>query len=279
MNALNFSKPVDDIYQFLSCLKESGVSELVTTIRDSRRGSANDLDKYDEWLSIHFVRKSRLFRKDLFSVQIRLVIRVPGTPPDSRELNMGEAHEEFIRLTAGYQIDGLIRRGVSDFWRPRLIAKTPQVLWKHVNCRCVVEPLDPLRFHERGEATVSRTAPISDEVLKEAVNATTAEKVAASHYDHLQYPAVVAPGIWQYDEHVFVWLDETGNVGGAHFLLTGAQQEMKSYGDALNKAQPINVLSSGNFRVTFEGSNDKTLPTSDDILLLISDLADSARKL
>lgn len=50
-----------------------------------------------------------------------------------------------------------------------------------------------------------------------------------------KYPVFVAPQIVQYDEHVFVWLDETGGVGGAEMVLETAQNQMARYAESLEK--------------------------------------------
>lgn len=45
------------------------------------------------------------------------------------------------------------------------------------------------------------------------------------------YPIIHEPNIYQYDEGVFVWFDETGGVGGASNYLEEAQAQMKRYAD------------------------------------------------
>jgi hypothetical protein len=47
------------------------------------------------------------------------------------------------------------------------------------------------------------------------------------------YPREVHPSIVQYDEHVFVWLDETGNVGGAAPFLEEAKRQAAAYAKSL----------------------------------------------
>lgn len=49
----------------------------------------------------------------------------------------------------------------------------------------------------------------------------------------LKYPIIVEQSIYQYDEHVFVWFDEVGMVGGASNYLEEARREMKAYADSL----------------------------------------------
>ena len=49
-----------------------------------------------------------------------------------------------------------------------------------------------------------------------------------------QYPIAVEDNIYQYDEGVFVWFDETGGVGGASNYLEEAKAQMKRYGEAMN---------------------------------------------
>lgn len=48
-----------------------------------------------------------------------------------------------------------------------------------------------------------------------------------------KYPIQVKSSIIQYDEHVFVWTDETENVGGAAPTLEEAQREMERYAVAM----------------------------------------------
>lgn len=47
------------------------------------------------------------------------------------------------------------------------------------------------------------------------------------------YPIIIESHIYQYDEGVFVWFDETGGVGGASNYLEEARQELKRYADNL----------------------------------------------
>ena len=47
------------------------------------------------------------------------------------------------------------------------------------------------------------------------------------------YPIIHEPNIYQYDEGVFVWFDETGGVGGASNYLEEAQAQMKRYADGM----------------------------------------------
>ena len=49
-----------------------------------------------------------------------------------------------------------------------------------------------------------------------------------------EYPRVVDNNIYQYDEGVFVWFDETGGVGGASNYLEEARAQMKRYADGMN---------------------------------------------
>lgn len=47
------------------------------------------------------------------------------------------------------------------------------------------------------------------------------------------FPIIIEPNIYQYDEHVFVWFDETGGVGGASNYLEEARRQMQAYADRL----------------------------------------------
>jgi hypothetical protein len=50
----------------------------------------------------------------------------------------------------------------------------------------------------------------------------------------MKYPIVIEPDIYQYDEGVFVWFDETGGVGGASNYLEEAKAQMKRYAESLD---------------------------------------------
>jgi hypothetical protein len=54
------------------------------------------------------------------------------------------------------------------------------------------------------------------------------------------YPIVIQPDIYQYDEGVFVWFDETGDVGGASNYLEEARAQMKRYAEGMNEANTVN---------------------------------------
>ena len=47
------------------------------------------------------------------------------------------------------------------------------------------------------------------------------------------YPIIHEPNIYQYDEGVFVWFDETGGVGGASNYFEEAKAQMKRYADGM----------------------------------------------
>lgn len=49
------------------------------------------------------------------------------------------------------------------------------------------------------------------------------------------YPIIVEPNIYQYDEGVFVWFDETGGVGGASNYLEEAKAQMKRYANGMGQ--------------------------------------------
>lgn len=53
-------------------------------------------------------------------------------------------------------------------------------------------------------------------------------------YEYLaksKYPIVIESHLYQYDEGVFVWFDETGCVGGASNYLEEAREQMKRYAE------------------------------------------------
>jgi hypothetical protein len=49
----------------------------------------------------------------------------------------------------------------------------------------------------------------------------------------ITYPIIIEQSIYQYDEHVFVWFDETGGVGGASNYLSEARKQLKNYAKSL----------------------------------------------
>jgi hypothetical protein len=50
-------------------------------------------------------------------------------------------------------------------------------------------------------------------------------------FTKIQYPVIIYENIYQYDEGVFVWFDETGGVGGASNYLEEAREQMKRYSE------------------------------------------------
>ena len=54
-----------------------------------------------------------------------------------------------------------------------------------------------------------------------------------------KYPIIIESHIYQYDEGVFVWFDETGGVGGASNYLDEARREMNSYATHMNALSKI----------------------------------------
>jgi hypothetical protein len=51
------------------------------------------------------------------------------------------------------------------------------------------------------------------------------------------YPIIIESHIYQYDEGVFVWFDETGGVGGASNYLSEAKAQMARYAESLNETK------------------------------------------
>lgn len=85
--------------------------------------------------------------------------------------------------------------------------------------------------HLRDECEVLR-------VNNKRLTARVAELEAAGQMMSKQkYPYWVNDSIVQYDEHVFVWLDETGNVGGAAPTELQARQELQAYASWLGPVQ------------------------------------------
>jgi len=51
------------------------------------------------------------------------------------------------------------------------------------------------------------------------------------------YPIIIESHIYQYDEGVFVWFDETGGVGGASNYLEEAKAQMHRYAESMNETK------------------------------------------
>jgi hypothetical protein len=49
-----------------------------------------------------------------------------------------------------------------------------------------------------------------------------------------KYPIAIEQSIYQYGEHVFVWFDETGGVGGASNYLSEAKKQLENYAKSLD---------------------------------------------
>jgi len=58
-----------------------------------------------------------------------------------------------------------------------------------------------------------------------------APSLAEAYLAKPKYPIVIESHIYQYDEGVFVWFDETGGVGGASNYLEEAREQMKRYSE------------------------------------------------
>lgn len=54
-----------------------------------------------------------------------------------------------------------------------------------------------------------------------------------------RYPKTVCAGVIRFAEHVFVWLDETGNAGGVGQTLEDAQSQLRRYADGLSSPSPL----------------------------------------
>jgi hypothetical protein len=69
-----------------------------------------------------------------------------------------------------------------------------------------------------------------------------------------QYPIIIEPSIYQYDEHLFVWFDETAGVGGASNYVKGARDQLHRYAKSLEPQQPDDLL----MRLRTEGTPQGT---------------------
>lgn len=56
-----------------------------------------------------------------------------------------------------------------------------------------------------------------------------APALAEAYLAKQKYPIIIEENIYQYDEGVFVWFDETGGVGGASNYLEHVKDQMKRY--------------------------------------------------
>lgn len=56
-----------------------------------------------------------------------------------------------------------------------------------------------------------------------------APMLAEAYLSKPKYPIIIESNIYQYDEGVFVWFDETGGVGGASNYLEEARDQIKRY--------------------------------------------------
>lgn len=54
-----------------------------------------------------------------------------------------------------------------------------------------------------------------------------------------KYPIIIEPNIYQYDEHVYVWFDEVGAVGGATNYLEEARREMQNCANSLSSIREL----------------------------------------
>ena len=56
-----------------------------------------------------------------------------------------------------------------------------------------------------------------------------------------EYPKMIEPSIYQYDENLYVWFDETGALGGVSCYLSDMKNQMKQYADSLEGKGKIHV--------------------------------------
>jgi hypothetical protein len=66
-------------------------------------------------------------------------------------------------------------------------------------------------------------------VLFQIMSRTASWRYEQDHKTTAKYPKTISDHIVQYDENVFVWIDETGNVGGASPTLEQAQKSLERY--------------------------------------------------
>lgn len=111
----------------------------------------------------------------------------------------------------------------------------PAEEWDHV---CSVSPCDACCSRAKdGEWKWGRcSTPTEPNANLMAIAPTIAKQYVrlAMEVEQLRkYPIIYDQNIYQYSEHVFVWFDEAGLVGGAANTLEQAQSELRAYVKAM----------------------------------------------
>lgn len=106
----------------------------------------------------------------------------------------------------------------------------PAEEWDHV---VSVGPCDACRERAKQESEEWQWGRCTCPTEASAKLMALAPALAEAYLARKQYPIVIEENIYQYDEGVFVWFDETGGVGGASNYLEEAKEQMKRYADTM----------------------------------------------
>lgn len=106
----------------------------------------------------------------------------------------------------------------------------PAEEWDHV---VSVGPCDACRERAKQKSEEWQWGSCTCPSEADAKLMALAPALAEAYLAKPKYPIVIESHIYQYDEGVFVWFDETGGVGGASNYLEEAKAQMKRYSDAM----------------------------------------------
>ena len=85
------------------------------------------------------------------------------------------------------------------------------------------------------------------------------------------YPIIHEPSVYQYDEGVFVWFDETGGVGGASNYFEEAQAQMKRYADGMGSIDRTEQLAATCEELRLELNNERQYQVSMEYLYALDE--------
>lgn len=85
------------------------------------------------------------------------------------------------------------------------------------------------------------------------------------------YPIIHEPNIYQYDEGVFVWFDETGGVGGASNYLEEAKAQMKRYANGMGSIDRTEQLAATCEELRLELDNERQYQVSMEYLYALDE--------
>lgn len=102
----------------------------------------------------------------------------------------------------------------------------PAEEWDHVTC---VSPCNACQKRAKEKSEEWQWGRCTCPTEANAKLLALAPAIAEALIKKSKYPIIVEPNIYQYDEGVFVWFDETNGVGGASNYLEEARDQMKRY--------------------------------------------------